>query len=306
MVHEGVEEGDGDLPEEEYPQNDNGVLLQHDGVLIEDDDQQYLGQEDDGGPHELVGYVHEGVEEDGDIQGLGEPQEFVGHIHEGVEEEDGDLPDRGEPQEFVGHVHEGVEEEHGNLLDRGGPQDNGAEEQHEEEEEEEEQDPLLLHDEEEEGGHHDDEELDLSDSDSEVPEDVNDYMSILDNIKKQWLLTEISHHISKEASNSLWDIANAKFHELYVAKGNISRKIPKFGHLRKKLYIDNVPKIKMEFAYECKETGEITIIEEAETTPLSRFPRSTHRRLYEIASVDVSLKNNLTILLFDFISIFNI
>lgn len=117
-----------------------------------------------------------------------------------------------------------------------------------------------------------------------------DYREILLKVSKDWILTEINHKLSKESANELWRIANQYFAQMYKLKEEqgITKNIPTFNHLRKKLYENNTPKVKMEIAYECKETGDITIMEDLEKTPVSRFPPNTHRRLYEIASVDVS------------------
>ena len=128
------------------------------------------------------------------------------------------------------------------------------------------------------------------DFDDPVDVENEDYRDILSDLSEEWLLTEVSHHVSKEASNSMWKIANDLFHRMYTAKANEGRKIPQFCHLRRKLYEDKVPKIKMEFAYQSKDDGSVTVVEDVSTTPLARFPPSTHRKLYEIASVDVSIK----------------
>lgn len=77
------------------------------------------------------------------------------------------------------------------------------------------------------------------------------------------------------------------FHQMYVAKGNLGKKIPQFDHIRQNLYDNNTPKVHMEIGYQSKEDGELTILDNVETIPVSRFPPSHYKRLYEIASVDV-------------------
>lgn len=57
-------------------------------------------------------------------------------------------------------------------------------------------------------------------------------------------------------------------------------------HLRRKLYAAELPPVHLQIAYESKEDGEITVVD-AESTPISRFPPSTHRRIYDIAYVKV-------------------
>ena len=115
------------------------------------------------------------------------------------------------------------------------------------------------------------------------------YRDLLADLSQKWLENEIHHKVSKEASNYFWRIANERFHELYVAKGNRSRKIPQFSHLREQLYHKKVPRVNMEIGYKAKEDGEVTVVKDATSTPVSKFPPCTYRRLYEIASVDVSM-----------------
>lgn len=102
------------------------------------------------------------------------------------------------------------------------------------------------------------------------------------------MVIETNHRVSKQASNDFWDLANRFFHPMYVAKGDGGRKIPQISHLRDKLYDDKVPPVEMEIGYQNKENGEITVVEDIRSAPVSRFPPSTYKRLYEIASVDVS------------------
>ena len=129
-------------------------------------------------------------------------------------------------------------------------------------------------------------------SDEENVEEEGDatenYRDILADLSKLWIDNEVSHKVSKTASDLFWRISNEYFHRLYVARGNRGRKIPQFGTIRNKLYQDKVPKIKMEIGYMSKDTGEVTVVKDVSSTPVSDFPGSSHRRLYEIASVDVS------------------
>ena len=102
-------------------------------------------------------------------------------------------------------------------------------------------------------------------------------------------MTEINHKVSKEASSIFWRIANNTFHRMYVSKGDRGRKIPQFQALREKIYKEEIPTVKMEVAFKSKDDGEVTILEDVSSIPVSMFPPSGYRRLYEIASVDVSI-----------------
>lgn len=104
-----------------------------------------------------------------------------------------------------------------------------------------------------------------------------------------WLINEIHHRVSKEASNSFFEIAKKWFHRLFQAKERegVNSKIPQFVHLRRKLYDSKVPPIKLEMAFQHITTKEIHFLEDIETAPVSQFPRDEYSKLYEIASVKV-------------------
>ena len=119
-------------------------------------------------------------------------------------------------------------------------------------------------------------------------DDPNNHLNLLDRLSKAWVHQEIHHRVSKEGSNALWKLSNDMFHEMYVAKGDQGRKIPQMPHLRRKTYKTLLPPIKLKFGYQCKEDGVITVVDDVEQAPVSRFPPSTHRRLFEIAYVEVT------------------
>ena len=116
-----------------------------------------------------------------------------------------------------------------------------------------------------------------------------EYLRILSDLGKKWVEIEIFHKVSHEASSSFWRVANEMFHPLYVAKGNGGRKIPQFQQLRERMKKDKVPKVNMEVGFQSKDDGgEITILKDVTSIPVSRFPPSRFNRIYEIAFVDVS------------------
>lgn len=108
-------------------------------------------------------------------------------------------------------------------------------------------------------------------------------------LSKDWLLCELGHRISMEASNELFEIAKKYFFNLMTAKINegVTKNVPQFVHLRRLLYNNNVPDVKLEVAYLKKETGEIIVLDDLEKTPRSRYPANEYVKLYEIASVKV-------------------
>ena len=54
------------------------------------------------------------------------------------------------------------------------------------------------------------------------------------------------------------------------------------------MYADKVPPVRMDVGYVSKETGVETVLKDIEHIPVSRFPAGQYRKLYEIASVEVS------------------
>lgn len=120
---------------------------------------------------------------------------------------------------------------------------------------------------------------------------MENYGEILQRLLEQWVDVESHHKISKVASNELWRIADKFFHQLYLAKGNRGKRVPQLAHLRRKLNADKLPPVHLKIAYQSKESGEVTVVD-SESTPISRFPPSTYRRLYEIAFVKVKTKIN--------------
>ena len=115
------------------------------------------------------------------------------------------------------------------------------------------------------------------------------YHTILQELLEEFLLIEITHNTSKTATNAFWRASEKGFYKLQQAKNlqGITKSTPQFVHLRRKMYKD-LPKVNMEIAYENKETKEITTVN-TEITPKSQFPPDQYVKLYELASVDVSL-----------------
>ena len=130
--------------------------------------------------------------------------------------------------------------------------------------------------------------------DEELP---TDYHTLYHELCSAWMLIEIKHRVSKEASSAFWEAAKTYFFDMYKARRaqGINKCIPKFRQIRNKLISENVPQIAMEFGYRNKDTGDITVVKNQQVTPKSRFPPSTFEQLYEIASIQVGLPKHRTI-----------
>lgn len=158
-------------------------------------------------------------------------------------------------------------------------------------------DELILNDEET-GSESDDESVHLTDifseTDSEDEGSLHDceptYKSILKDFTKEWIDSELNHHVSKEASNSFFELGKKWFGSLLEAKQRegVMTNIPQLVHLRRVLSDKNVPPVSLEFSYTNKTTGEVHNLEDIQSTPTSQFPPNHFVKNYEIASVKVS------------------
>ena len=134
---------------------------------------------------------------------------------------------------------------------------------------------------------------DESESEIEEFEEVDDYDSILHFLSKEWLTTEVHHRVSKTASDAFWALAKKWFHKLFTVKKiqKVTRKTPDFVHIRRRLYLDYVPPIKMDLGYRNKEIGEISVLENTLVTPKSQFPRHQFDKIFEIGHVEVIISS---------------
>ena len=82
-------------------------------------------------------------------------------------------------------------------------------------------------------------------------EEMDDYSTILKHLTKEWLQIELDHRVSKAASAAFWDLGKQWFHRLFTIKKlqRIGRKTPGFTHMRKQLYQDYVPPIRMDIGF---------------------------------------------------------
>ena len=70
---------------------------------------------------------------------------------------------------------------------------------------------------------------------------------------------------------------------------NVRKKIPQYPQIRKNIYKDICPEIKMNFAYLNTSDGSISHVS-ADTTPLNQYQRDpVYKKLYEEAHIEVIL-----------------
>ena len=107
----------------------------------------------------------------------------------------------------------------------------------------------------------------------------NRYCQLLQKLAEKWLLVEISHNASKEASNMFWEAAISLLPQVLREKEmiGISRKIPQFVHLRRKLHKRLLPPINQTTAFKDR-SGNVVVVEGDAT---KEYSTSTHTKLYE-------------------------
>jgi hypothetical protein len=115
------------------------------------------------------------------------------------------------------------------------------------------------------------------------------YKELLEKLSHEWLITELNHNVSKTASNEFWNVARKYFHILFEAKKaeGIRKNVPGFKYLRRRIQQDKLPDISLEFGFSNKETGEITLVSDQTTTPLSRFPPHLFTKTHEKCTLKV-------------------
>lgn len=130
-----------------------------------------------------------------------------------------------------------------------------------------------------------DEISDISDPEFEE-QGEDDYDEILEQLKSQWLMTEITHSVSKTASEHFWRTALTYFSKLDTAPGK--KKTSEFKTIRRHMYNNMIPAIDLEICYKNKATGEIQIVNDT-ITQTRRFGPDQYEKLYEIGTVQVGL-----------------
>ena len=219
----------------------------------------------------LVEALHASGSDSEQIQDGGHMQDEDGSEEEYEEEEEVVQEEEEEEEEVVQEeeeeevVQEEEEEEEEEVVEEDGQheltedvseEEDGQHDLIEDVREEEVVDGSDQHDDEHEPYHWDDLELqDDEDEDDEDEEDYNegiygepqDYSSLLDSLSQKWMENELDHTISQTASDALWKLAFSFIPKIMESKHlqNVTRKIPGFKHIRKKLYAEKTPKVNL-------------------------------------------------------------
>ena len=133
-------------------------------------------------------------------------------------------------------------------------------------------------------------EEDDMDSDPELDQEFNSVEEPFQILAKKWLLIEMSHCVSKRASDKFWKAATTFF--------NPGTKIPSFTHLRRQLLKKNCPNVSIDLAYKNAESGIISRESDVNVISNSQFRKPEFEPQYEIATVKVIIYFLLINLLF--------
>ena len=128
------------------------------------------------------------------------------------------------------------------------------------------------------------------DDPSEGEEEEWTFDSLFNSFSKQWLQTQLTHHVSLAASNDFWKLAFSYVSQIHELKQqeNSTSKIPQFLQIRKNMYNMNCPKVTMNFAFLNKIDQSIIHIN-VEQTPVKDYERNPHyQKLYEEAHIEVN------------------
>ena len=161
-------------------------------------------------------------------------------------------------------------------------------EQHVDDQHVDEQEPVVDEqepvDEQEQQQEEDHDEQHMDDSEPELNMDEN-YDQIYEQLRSEWLLSEVNHRVSKTATDTFWRIGLKYFHKLHAALGH--KRTCQFKTIRRKIYDDKLPDVLLEIGYKNKTTGEVNVVNE-KVTPIKQFSPTQYEKLFEIGSIKVS------------------
>lgn len=109
-------------------------------------------------------------------------------------------------------------------------------------------------------------------------------------MSNQWLQVQLTHKVSLTAANAFWKLSFKHLKEIFDLKEaeGVKRKIPQFQQVRKNIYKDLCPDVKMRFAFLNKNDNTVIIVED-DKTPMNKYQRNPqYQKLYEEARIEVN------------------
>ena len=111
----------------------------------------------------------------------------------------------------------------------------------------------------------------------------------LERLAKEWLIIEMSHNVSKRASDKFWKAAQKFIATNYTKR---SMRNESYTHIRRQLMRKYCPKVSIDLAYKDSKTGELHLEKDVEKITSAQYRKPEFEPLYQIAHVEVSLKLN--------------
>ena len=123
----------------------------------------------------------------------------------------------------------------------------------------------------------------MTDEDNAPP----DYMSLLEDMSKKWLFTQLHHKVSATATDAFWKIALQFWPKIIESKvkEDIKKKTPLFQNQRKILYKNECPRVEMTFVYKNVRDGSLKKIS---STSTPKVDDRDYVKLYEEAHIKVT------------------
>ena len=122
-------------------------------------------------------------------------------------------------------------------------------------------------------------------------EEEESFESLFTSFSNQWQHAQLTHHVSLAASNNFWKLSFdyvPKILELKKAE-KLKKKIPQFYQVRKNIYKDICPEVKMTFVFLNLNDGTLTLVKD-DHTPLKQYQRNPqYKKLYEEAHIEVNI-----------------
>ena len=117
--------------------------------------------------------------------------------------------------------------------------------------------------------------------------EVEDFPDMLNDVAEKWLMVQLTHQVSASATNAFWSVALQSIPNLVQCKtaNSIKKNIPGYIHLRRKIYENECPEVKMKFVYQNKNTQAIEIVH-SNTNPSREYDRNNYVKLYEEAHIE--------------------
>ena len=128
------------------------------------------------------------------------------------------------------------------------------------------------------------------DDDPDGSEDEsNTFNELFKSFSNQWVQTQLCHKVSLTAACAFWKLSFKYVKDIYDKKAAevVTKKIPQYVTVKKNIYKDQSPDVKMKFTFRNKIDNTIFSVEQ-DKTPVKQYQRDPkYEKLYEEAKIEV-------------------